>query len=425
MTHTVAVSIAVVVGVLLFIAVYIGVRSRFPASMVPAIIGGLVVGVAGAVVTSVFLNPAPRTEAITLTTCPNHNFTDSLLKDPLGNTREVFTSVSYGDIPEFHDCQKLITPGPGGAGEYGPTVAIFATTLGSAAPTHTNPVVAVVWTVGGGYPALGIQMQPGQQYGINCLYLFDSSVGQNAKMVGPVSQDVKCSDATITNQAGTPLWVLASSPNSDVPAVARWDYDSSAKLNYVGIKCGDAWCEIGRDNSIKVSSIMTPSAVTNSALAPVLSVKGWYDQQLLADPVGSGLKISDVTGTLIPAPGLGALVDSNFVSFREVATAIVDKPYKMDLEPGENTVSLCKGDLVTCAQGDPSVGGPPTRNPGGWWARIKSVSASGLAKTTYHCVIYTEHTTFGATAPGTARWRWVDNDEHMWMRCSTGCCEVF
>jgi len=411
--------------VLLLVVVRKLVLARAPSAKVAAVAAGLVVGGAVAYVTAIVLYPPVRpTGQISLKTCPNHNFIDSLLTDPDGNKREVFTAVSYGDIPEFHDCQKLITPGPGGAGEYGPTVAIFATTLSGQPPTASAPVIAIVFAMGGSYSALGIQQQSDQPYGINCLYLFDSSVGQHAKMVGPVSQDVKCSDTAIVGQPGTPLWVLASSPNPNVPAVARWDYDSSAKLNYIGIKCGDAWCEIGRDSSIKVSSMMDPSTL-NPTLNTTVAVKGWYDQQLLAVPAGDSLKVSDVTGTLIPAPGLGALVDANFVGFTEVATAIVDKPYtKLDLEPGVNTVSLCKGTLSMCAPGDPTAPNP-TMCPQGWWARIKSVSVAGLPKTTYHCVNYTEHTTFGANAPGTARWRWVDKDEQMWMRCSTGCCEVY
>jgi len=87
--------------------------------------------------------------------------------------------------------------------------------------------------------------------------------------------------------------------------------------------------------------------------------------------------------------------------------------------PKENAHSLA----VTSCQDDPN-------NPGmHWWA--KTVSADGSIS--YGCVRRRDHSGELAALrnanpkvrygiPGTARWKFLLNDESTWVSCPTGCC---
>ncbi len=436
MTQTAAVLGGVLVAVVVLVVARLVRQKVSPKYKTAVAAAGMVVAAASGVATYIILLPPSRSLPITMTECPNHNFTDSLLLDPLGNTRAAFTSVKYGDIPEFHDCQKLVLANANDL-EYGPTVGIFVTTDSTkdvqSPPSPSSPVVAIVAHLDGpDYSSLGIYK------GVNCLFVFSSAAGLNASMVGPISRDETCrvaADGTpILAEADkpkahvTPLWVMNNSiqpSGQDVPEVARWDFDSANKRNSIGVKCGDRWCEIGAN-----SAMQTTVMISNPDGNPVRAVKGWYDQQRLAEPDSKGMTISEVTGTIVPVAGLDALGQDDFVKFLDVATATVDKAYSMGLEAGDNTVALCSGTLTTCAGPGAVLDQPCKPQPEWpvvgalspateWWARITAPSG----RVTYRCVLRHHH---GALAvPGTARWRWTADDEPMWVRCTLGCCQIY
>jgi hypothetical protein len=47
---------------------------------------------------------------------------------------------------------------------------------------------------------------------------------------------------------------------------------------------------------------------------------------------------------------------------------------------------------------------------------------SSTGKVSYRCV--TRRTHAGVDPPAAVRWRWKMDDETLWERCGTGCCEV-
>src|SRR5690606_4059516 len=55
---------------------------------------------------------------------------------------------------------------------------------------------------------------------------------------------------------------------------------------------------------------------------------------------------------------------------------------------------------------------------GDWWARITSASGD----TAYKCVVRRQHP--GAAPPATARWRWLEDDETMGIRCPGAGCAL-
>lgn len=188
-------------------------------------------------------------------------------------------------------------------------------------PTVTTHAAATIYTYGPGYPSLGI----GRNF--NCLYLYlDSTSTLHAKVVpvGGVNMAAGCLTAKDPkSEPGTELDVkrIPGGKSHQQAPVARWDWDSKHKQQYIGIMCGDAWCEIGPLSSSSTppstgftrspGHLAAPSATTE--VARVIENKGWNDEQNLAmistidDPGRPGKKLlvpSGIIGTVIPDPAL-------------------------------------------------------------------------------------------------------------------------
>jgi hypothetical protein len=68
----------------------------------------------------------------------------------------------------------------------------------------------------------------------------------------------------------------------------------------------------------------------------------------------------------------------------------------------------------------------PQNNPNSWEGFVHPGPTAAAPKARQ--VIYRDHTADilaggGFTIPGDARWRWVKNDERLWVGCDAGCCE--
>jgi hypothetical protein len=416
-------------------------------------------------------------------------------------------SGPIGTIPEFHDCQRFLDStgdnydsryaifaalrldslladlsrardsiaGPPGDEEedegHDHSRAAAGKVERSGASFRTVPV-ATIYTPDGTYPPLGVQP------GFNCLFLYAHSLTPGAqptrwgaKMV-PWGADSNCLDHHIDPYpaaVGRALDVRPSPPDrrfhftdADYPAVARWDWDPKHKRQYLGIKCGAAWCEVG-DRRFKSSgpySGPVPNfdpvpgiTVTPAMKARVTAIKGWYDAQVLA--MGGGTRPSRVYGVVIPNPALDALSSLpssvgaeppglKFYTDRwvDAASAVLDRNYgKWNFTKGENRIWLCYGTATSCKVplAQPFV--PPSTTPltsceypkgnRAWWAKI--VSRAG---TQYVCVLRTDHSAqlfewmknnpgYIVKLPGAARWRWLSTDDGDWISCPSGCCTFF
>jgi hypothetical protein len=365
------------------------------------------------------------------------------------------------NVPEFHDCQRFITPQM----QYDSMFAIFAVERLS----HLDSLVAVyegaseaeglssgsalpaaeivAWNQ---YPSLGIGS------GFNCLYLWPAPegnvVGWRARMVsfGPNEQDCR-QPVEHARLAGHDLDVTvhadARLPDPvHYPSVARWEWDATTRRQYIGIRCGPAWCEVGNG----VASAPTyASTVPGSGSLPqdrfrVLQVKGWYDQQVLAVDAGSGGMATPSTyvGTIIPHPGLERMTEADFADWNTVAWVAIEgsgpNPYetKFNLHATVagasfdelNRIDLCTGETCACPPGASGCVEVPTActkhdgspSDGVWKAMITNpVNQRSVVR----CVArYAMDPTLNI--PGTVRWRWLADDEGQWMRCPLGCCEL-
>ena len=332
----------------------------------------------------------------------------------------------------------------------GQTLQLSVTTAGQT--TSTLPV-AEIYTYGNGDSTLGI----GPNF--SCLYVYLDASGQmRAKMVAVdyIGTDLNaCTKAADPNDPhrGTEL-TLVRNPgglSSDYPATARWEWDSVNTRQSIGIKCGNAWCEIGPKDKFSppdghpVADGMPPGE------RRVIGIKGWYDEQYLASDNSNGTATpTRILGTVIPDPALNSIDDLKFQTHHWFPVAYIaldvrsadprDIAYyktKFNVDPVEVGASLERlNRLLTCygTREECSVpAGQPAKSCGAesrwlrpvrfWWSMTISATTH---ETRYHCMIRREETPMlaGVRIPATARWRWIAHDETTWNACTQGCCEV-
>lgn len=370
-------------------------------------------------------------------------------------------------IPEFNDCQRIILES---GDRYGPLMSVFASDVlghvrfAKGASTETRAIAAVQvlnYAPGFYYKPLGI----GPLF--NCLYLAGYPGQWRAVMVQ--MREVNTCEPTrnigsITG--GTPLAVIeAPSPTQfqhdyDVPAAARWGWDGTNNVQYIGLRCGTAWCHVGpadhdgRPGFIPERAYISPAAATDR----VRSVLGWYDVQRLGMVRNvSGrteIQVSGVTGYVFPAPDLAkhptpqdfprfipvAYVALETTSPTDPAVAYYKRKFNYDvLRHGSpldrmTELALCYGSWKSCGANLSTswvvrascvrAGGFDvlvTSTDKHWWALLTSrLSRPPIVR----CVTQRLHDPVPDNMPATTRWRWIATDETTWDYCTSGCCET-
>jgi hypothetical protein len=408
--------------------------------------------------------------------CPHDWDPKDTLQHPRGAGASAIARMTQ-NVPEFNDCQRFIKD-TAGTLVYDSLHAIFASDeldrvvarLDSANGHMERDVVAFaaaeIWSEGA-YGDLGIKV------GHNCLYLWRRArtpIAWGATMLdhsdlaeSPAGPDCRGALPVAPNVPGAPLRVLppATFPgleDADYPPVARWDWDASSRRQYISIKCGAAWCEVGpRDGFSPSPAFPDDNPALSRAQRRVRLVKGWYDRQPLAiDADGDGkLEPSGIDGVFMPNPNLDGRDSWGAYRGRFDRTATV-----MLLPRGTTTLpikyakylgiaagaplpltahfELCYGSGTECGVGtvfgtcqppgrgdDPPGTGLDAQGLRRWYARVRV----GASKEDFCVTRFPGHidpaTGRFHDIPGTVRWRWKAEDEGGWMRCSTGCCEKY
>ena len=400
------------------------------------------------------------------------------------------------DMPEFHDCQRFVVPArdrtngwgylrsiPGRDNlGYGPLVAIWAANKldeqFQVAPTVSLPPGGMISSGGPATPgarALPIKATPvaviynfernagydplGIKPGFSCLYLWKDpewqarlvSLGPNAPVASEPAGCFNQIDTTSQLIVGgrrlmvRPAKLAEGLGPRDIPPVARWDWDGTNNWQYIGIRCGDQWCEIGAPRFAPsepasgttlgnaylaaVEPIPVPGAYQATATDKlhVVAVKGWFDQQRLdARAKGQVLELTDIVGTAFPQPALDSVSDAMFQgNWIPTAYLFVDANYsgKVPLKRGLNRVYLCKGTAADCAgvtNANP-ICSPYDQDPSDiWWGKIVYESA----EPSFRCVRRRTHNGMAIPAAAT-RWNWSEVDVKTWHDCGGGaCCTV-
>jgi hypothetical protein len=335
-------------------------------------------------------------------------------------------------VPEYHDCQRMLSSNKSA---YGSLIAVFARsgldsipdppavrgTLNRVVYFAAEQAAATILNYDGPYDPLHIES------GINCLYLYAIN-GKWAAHIIKTGDEHDCLKPLSSFTGGTDLKVNVIG-DKDVPPVARWDWDDRHREQYIGIRCGTQWCEVYNPSN--------PALASSARYVgpPKVSVKGWYDEQVLAvngPSTGPILVPGGVVGTIFPIGDLAQNPESVFTTWKPVARVSLAAPspaylakFSFVVGPppdAKSVVSLCMGTRDACHV--PSTANVTPCNQGGdpWWARIESGTDANSTIVGYHCVIRRKHS--GVSIPGVVRWRWQTTDDDMWIRCPVGCCQV-
>lgn len=224
---------------------------------------------------------------------------------------------------------------------------------------------------------------------------------------------------------------------ADVSA-ARWDGDfgHGGRSQHISVRCGDAWCDVMPIDAAGPVPDLVPAALRDSMPAALresaparTELKGWYDQQYLAerDPADtSRLVPGRVLGTYAPVDSLADRPKEAFDVWRIVGYIHLDGPSpvykaKLNLSEGVNEVYMIRGRRPD----DVALGGtctPPRPSQGyvneEWWVKIRAADGQEMM----YCSFRHPHPATSPMFPGLARWRWLDEDEETWQRCPEGCC---
>jgi hypothetical protein len=228
----------------------------------------------------------------------------------------------------------------------------------------------------------------------------------NTCQVDPAEDAAQMLDATIEKRTDS---------YGDYPPVARFIEGNSGRT-LIGVMCTNRWCVVG-PHSIGSIPNSAHQGATSIPTTKQAVVKGWFDDQILGVPDATPkYKIHrQVRASLIPDAALEGLKINDFkMGYRSVAVAYFSAPppgtskyaTKFHFHQGVNTIEM-KAEL------DASM-------PGGlkWIARINGDPYAFK-------VDRMDHSSSGLTGlPGTARFRWNDLDEDVWVGCDIGCCLV-
>lgn len=389
----------------------------------------------------------------------------------------VAASTPISDIPEFHDCQRLILL----SGKYGPLVAVYTAREVAASywdgikekgreqrTVASNPNYRGAQLTVYGYPGWGdyaeVTSQLGIVAGFNCVYLQNSGAGWAAKVwrrpsstsgvecTGPIPFGVPASEVATLAVEAMPFEDFTE---ADIPPVARWERSSSGEY-VIGTKCGPQWCRIGHaapsfvaEDRLQPAEVLALYDVIGSEVGTVSQnerervwrVPGWSDVQQLSqgseDVGGPGtLRPDRVIGLIVPNPKLDGyrMADYPLEKWTWVAAIFVHPVpgaspagyARLHLKNGMNLVYLRRTALGSGVGWQTMIVDTPLAAA----AHSQNVLAHALddgdepftALRRDHSAVRLTIPTF--RVPGAPRWRWHPSDEVTWLPCDFGCCET-
>lgn len=330
-------------------------------------------------------------------------------------------------VAEYDDEQRFRI-GAAGNQQYGPFAGVYATPwlanyTSSRSFTAFWVNVAFVHidtTSGASLPPAYQRLQ--LEAGDNCMFVHynDTTAVWQAAVMGPNSSGV-CAQEDVPNPPITarPIDIAidpqSATPGQLPPPVTRF-IEGNADSTFVGVRCGDQWCVLGASSA---GEIPAPSHGGFNSASSRSKGKGWFDDQhlgFLPQIPKPKITMSNQTASIIPADNLGGISLVQYKSkWQFVATVYMHPKLVM---PGKYSKSAA-------AQGY-GLRGKDNR----LWIR-DSVAPSGTEtwQATFgkrpgnqrYPVTMTPHPYY---VPPTARWRWRDDDEQMWVACMQGCCMV-
>jgi hypothetical protein len=389
----------------------------------------------GVVPTTSVSPPQPGMQALIAAKCDTDEF--EVASRPFVERRIMRTLVSAENlhVADVHDCQRLLDRAAVSTGslERAPLVGIFVPRQDQMADLDDLARGVVIADLLNhddfGYSPLGIEK------GLNCLWLRAPQhdhpewraaifVPEGEACVGQVPKSTAISLQVSRLQIGEGELVY--------PATARWMWDRENREQFIGTRCGDGWCEIGR-----------PGFHSSTHITDSRSVPGWGDEQLLSymqpptpwrrvralfayGPPPMPLRASTLLGRVEPTDSL-----------REHARRYQTPPpaaalYFQDSIPvaritfeGADPAALAayhrKYGFVRLPQPGSShnmlylrASNCDDRGSCAWESRTAPGRWRALQRSAHHLHV----------PSGSVRWAWNEQDEDVWSWCDGACCKT-
>jgi hypothetical protein len=264
--------------------------------------------------------------------------------------------------------------------------------------------------------------------GFNCVYAqYVAAVGYQAYIVAPVTGLIPCPPSPAN--PGTAFTVVEDNPLTagrpdNVPNVARFHEGKERGMQrprtFFGFKCGIRWCMVLPPDT-------RPDPLPHNGAVPSelrWRVRGWHDAQHLSvvDRQDHAIAYSSENPATV-APSEGAALDGleNFEG-RWIHAATVhfrNNPTHTKYSDGWKFHAGTNEVYIQKERGSNRWAGRVKLRDGWcgafWWAMgarcVKDLSVDRA-----------DHNK--PDIPATARFRWDERDEGVWVRCDDGCCKV-
>lgn len=257
--------------------------------------------------------------------------------------------------------------------------------------------------------------------GMNCVRFRDSGTGIIAYVYKQSAGPNVCpAPFSVPNGLRVQKVYSAVFPGSrNIPAVGRFHEGTRRERRrpHFGFKCDRAWCLV-----LPVHEEVDTIPLPHRNLHPkkrTWEVHGWHDVQTLAvlNPAGNPVP-GNRRASIIPDTALYRRTMEHDFSQGWVRSAVVHfrgtPGGKYGRRPAGDTMNpywnFVRGENEIYLKMDSS-------KPSGWAAEVRNSAG------TFEIVVVHRHP-HSKPVPGTARFRWMDQDEGGWIRCEDGCCKV-
>jgi hypothetical protein len=300
-----------------------------------------------------------------------------------------------GTNPEVHDCQRLFQPSG-----TPPLVALWAFNNLNSVTQTLQPVIGIVARDNGytGNSALPLQQ------GNNCLWVqrgATDNAAWKAKLVKIKGRKCSLERPAADNSVDVKVWRTRStkpfeSTRADADGV-RWQ-DNGSQF-YIGFKCDEGyWCVAGG-----TSEAQAPANYRSQKHA-------WGDHQFLAAKNDQGRWVrTSIEASILPVGNLKDITDYTPAAGQHVATIKIENtPF-----PNDESIYMGKFNMKVFPK---TIKIFIRQNGADWEIRFGEASQSngwkkarqvGSGPVPYH---------------GTARFRWSEFDDGVWVQCAQGCC---
>jgi hypothetical protein len=319
---------------------------------------------------------------------------------------------NYWRVPEYQDAQRFVDSP---TSSYGPLACVVANPrLADFTPAQfaSGALVAMLYlhepASTGAYTDLKLS-----EPGFYCVWIRGSVERREVEAFVVRVTARRCDDLTDANrlEVRPRTWASVTNP-ADYPAVARF-VGKTGWRPLIGVRCLAAWCVIGPRGALvegPAHDIPGAGAVGHARHA----VLGWFDQQHLAvrNTAHPPLHLKATTrGSIVPEDALDSYP---LDKFRDPAPTQVARIY-MD---GRRTKYESAWGFTRVGPRNPNALSLQLMPDGTWKVFVNGTHRPNLR------VTRADHSGFGLHTVGTARWKWSDRDEMIWVRCGEGCCSV-